>query len=65
MILVVGATGLLGAEICRRLANEEKRSGRWFVRQVHQRRWHLWRSVVVLCAGDLKDTGSLAGAATA
>lgn len=63
MILVVGSTGLLGTEICRRLATrgEEVRA---LVRTTSspEKVAALEKCGVDLCLGDLKDTGSLASA---
>jgi uncharacterized protein YbjT (DUF2867 family) len=63
MILVVGATGLLGTEICRRLAKRGEKV-RALVRTTSspEKVASLEKCGVELCAGDLKDTGSLAGA---
>jgi nucleoside-diphosphate-sugar epimerase len=40
MILVIGATGMVGSEICQNYRDETKRLERWFARQVRQTRWH-------------------------
>ena len=63
MILVVGATGLLGTEICRRLAKRGDRV-RALVRTTSspEKVASLEKCGVELCVGDLKDSGSLAGA---
>ena len=60
MILVVGATGTLGSEICRRLRREQA-SVRALVRQSANpdRLASLLNAGVELCTGDLKDPGSL------
>src|ERR1700742_2372466 len=61
MILVVGSTGLLGAEICRRLAAEGKQ-GRALVRTTSaaEKIEALRGMGAELCVGDLKDPASLA-----
>jgi uncharacterized protein YbjT (DUF2867 family) len=60
MILVVGATGVLGSEVCRRLA-EQKRPVRGLVRATsdaaHKAALQGWG--VELVEGDLKDEASL------
>lgn len=63
MILVVGATGLLGTEICRRLAKQGEKV-RALVRTTSspEKVASLEKCGVELCLGDLKDTDSLAGA---
>jgi uncharacterized protein YbjT (DUF2867 family) len=63
MILVVGATGLLGTEICRRLAKQGEKV-RALVRTTSspEKVAFLEKCGVELCVGDLKDTDSLAGA---
>jgi uncharacterized protein YbjT (DUF2867 family) len=60
MILVVGATGLLGSEICGSLRRQQARV-RALVRQSsNQDRVAVLRNAgVELCIGDLKDPGSL------
>jgi uncharacterized protein YbjT (DUF2867 family) len=60
MILVVGATGTLGSEICNRLRREQA-SVRALVRQSANRdRLAILRNAgVELCIGDLKDPASL------
>ncbi len=63
MILVVGATGLLGTEICRRLARRgEKVRGLVRTTSSAEKVDLLRRSGVELCIGDLKDPASLAAA---
>jgi uncharacterized protein YbjT (DUF2867 family) len=63
MILVVGATGLVGSAICRKLAarGEEVRA---LVRgtSLKERLGELRSSDVELCTGDLKDPASIAAA---
>ena len=61
--LVVGATGLLGLEICRRLT-EAGRSVRCLIRRTSDegKRAELERLGVELVEGDLKDPASLARA---
>ena len=63
MILVVGSTGLLGTEVCRRLAIQGEKV-RALVRTTSspQKVSSLEKYGVELCVGDLKDTHSLAGA---
>jgi NADH dehydrogenase len=63
--LVIGATGLLGHEICRRLT-EAGRRGRGLVRatSARARRAELERLGVELVEGDLKDAPSLVHACT-
>ena len=63
MILVVGATGLVGNEVCRRL-REAGRDVRALVRTTsHPAKLNRLRSVGAdLCFGDLKDPPSLAAA---
>src|SRR5216684_2211358 len=60
MILVVGATGTLGEEICRKL-RARRLAVRALVRQTaNPIRLNALRAVGVdLCWGDLKDAGSL------
>ena len=63
MILVVGSTGLLGTEICRRLGTRGEKV-RALVRTTSspEKVAALEKCGVELCLGDLKDTGSLASA---
>src|SRR5450631_944133 len=63
MILVVGATGLLGTEICLRLAKQGEKV-RALVRTTSspEKMASLEKCGVELCVGDLKDAGSLSGA---
>ncbi len=63
MILVVGATGLVGAEVCRKLAARGE-AVRALVRSTSAKeKVDELRSLgVELCVGDLKDAGSLAAA---
>jgi uncharacterized protein YbjT (DUF2867 family) len=63
MILVVGATGLLGGEVCRKLASRGEKV-RALVRTTSAKeRVEALRSAgVELCVGDLKDPDSLAAA---
>src|SRR5690348_4593657 len=63
MILVVGATGLVGSQVCQRLA-ERGESVRALVRTTSSReRLETLRSAgVELCVGDLKDPPSIADA---
>jgi uncharacterized protein YbjT (DUF2867 family) len=63
MILVVGATGLLGTEICRRLVKQGEEI-RALVRTTSspEKVESLETYGVELCVGDLKDTDSLASA---
>jgi uncharacterized protein YbjT (DUF2867 family) len=65
MILVVGATGLLGTEICRRLMKRGE-NVRALVRTTSspEKVGALRECGAALCAGDLKDPGSLAAACT-
>jgi uncharacterized protein YbjT (DUF2867 family) len=63
MILVVGATGLVGGEVCKKLAARGEKV-RALVRTTSSKeRVEALRSAgVELCVGDLKDPGSLAAA---
>jgi uncharacterized protein YbjT (DUF2867 family) len=63
MTLVIGATGLLGAEVCRRLA-ESGRSVRALVRDTADagKRAAIAETLAQLVPGDLKDPRSLAAA---
>ena len=61
MILVVGATGLLGSEICRRL-RERDRDVRALVRPTSLRAPALRALGVDVVAGDLRDRASLVAA---
>jgi uncharacterized protein YbjT (DUF2867 family) len=63
MILVVGATGLLGTEICRRLADRGEKV-RALIRATSspEKLASLEKLGVELWIGDLKDAGSLDGA---
>lgn len=61
MILVVGATGLLGSEICRRL-RERGRTVRALVRASSPRAPALRALGVDVAIGDLRDRGSLVAA---
>jgi uncharacterized protein YbjT (DUF2867 family) len=61
MILVVGATGLLGSEICRRL-RERGRDVRALVRAGSAREAALRALGVHIATGDLRDRGSLVAA---
>jgi uncharacterized protein YbjT (DUF2867 family) len=61
MILVVGATGLLGSEICRRL-RERGRDVRALVRATSTRAPALRSLGVEVVIGDLRDRGSLVAA---
>ena len=63
MILVVGATGLVGGEVCKKLAARGEKV-RALVRTMSSKeRVEALRSAgVELCVGDLKDPGSLAAA---
>jgi NADH dehydrogenase len=61
MILVVGATGLLGTEICRRL-RERGRDVRALVRPTSTRAPALRALGVDVAIGDLRDRGSLVAA---
>jgi len=61
MILVVGATGLLGSEICRRL-RERGRDVRALVRAGSPRESALRALGVDIATGDLRDRGSLVAA---
>ncbi|HEX7978528.1 MAG TPA: SDR family oxidoreductase [Gemmatimonadaceae bacterium] len=61
MILVVGATGLLGSEICRRL-RERGRDVRALVRPDSPREASLRALGVDIAIGDLRDRGSLVAA---
>jgi uncharacterized protein YbjT (DUF2867 family) len=58
MILVVGATGLLGAEICKRLQARGQPT-RALVRRGSPREAEVRRLGVEIVYGDLKDSGSL------
>ena len=61
MILVVGATGLLGSEICQKLAGRgEKVRGLIRLTSSSEKVESLRRLGVELCVGDLKDPASLA-----
>jgi uncharacterized protein YbjT (DUF2867 family) len=63
MILVVGATGLVGSEICRRLTRRGKKvTGLIRATSSTEKVELLRRSGVELCIGDLKDPASLASA---
>jgi uncharacterized protein YbjT (DUF2867 family) len=63
MILVVGATGLVGSEICRKLATRgEKVRGLIRTTSSTEKVELLRKSGVELCIGDLKDPASLAAA---
>ncbi len=63
MILVVGGTGLVGSEICQRLAGRrEKVRGLIRATSSPEKVELLRRCGVEVCVGDLKDPGSLAGA---
>ena len=56
MILVVGATGLLGSEICQKLAGRgEKVRGLIRLTSSSEKVESLRRLGVELCVGDLKD----------
>ena len=61
MILVVGAPGLVGSEICQRLARRGEKV-RGLIRETSsaERVECLRRCGVEVCVGDLKDPGSLA-----
>jgi uncharacterized protein YbjT (DUF2867 family) len=63
MVLVVGATGLVGGEICQRLIRRGERV-RALVRETSSKeKVEALRSAgVELCVGDLKDAGSIAAA---
>jgi uncharacterized protein YbjT (DUF2867 family) len=63
MILVVGATGMLGCEICQRLAQRGE-TVRALVRTTSstEKVESLRRSNIEVCIGDLKDPASLAAA---
>src|SRR4051812_30141400 len=63
MILVAGATGLVGSEICQRLIGRGE-SVRALVRETSSREKveALRRSGAELCVGDLKDPESIAAA---
>lgn len=63
MILVVGATGLVGTEVCRRLKGQGEQV-RALVRPTSSpdKVASLKEYGAELCVGDLKDTNSLAGA---
>ena len=63
MILVVGATGMLGSEICQRLAQRGE-TVRGLVRTTSstEKVELLRRANVEVCIGDLKDPASLAAA---
>ncbi len=63
MVLVVGATGLVGGEICQRLIRRGERV-RALVRETSSKeKVEALRSAgVELCTGDLKDPGSIAAA---
>ena len=63
MILIVGATGLLGGEVCRKLASRGVKV-RALVRttSANERVEALRSAGVELCVGDLKDPDSLAAA---
>jgi len=61
MILVVGATGLLGFEICRRL-RERGRDVRALVRPTSTRAPALRALGAEIAVGDLRDRGSLVAA---
>ena len=63
MILVVGATGLVGGEVCKKLAARGEKV-RALVRTTSSKeKVEALRSAgVELCVGDLKDPGSLAAA---
>ena len=61
MILVVGATGLLGTEICRRL-RERGRDVRALVRADSPREFMLRGFGVEIATGDLRDRASLVAA---
>jgi uncharacterized protein YbjT (DUF2867 family) len=58
MILVVGATGLLGTEICKRLC-ERKRATRAFVREGARGESALRSMGASIAHGDLKDAASV------
>jgi uncharacterized protein YbjT (DUF2867 family) len=61
MILVVGGTGLVGSEICQRLAGRrEKVRGLIRATSSPEKVELLRRCGVEVCVGDLKDPGSLA-----
>lgn len=61
MILVVGATGMVGSEICQRLARRgEKVRGLTRVTSSTEKVEFLRRCGVEICVGDLKDPDSLA-----
>jgi uncharacterized protein YbjT (DUF2867 family) len=61
MILVVGATGMVGSEICQRLAGRgEKVRGLTRVTSSTEKVESLRRCGVEICVGDLKDPDSLA-----
>ena len=63
MVLVVGSTGMVGSEICRRLASQGEKV-RALVRPTSssEKVASLRGCGVEVFVGDLKDTGSLAGA---
>ena len=63
MVLVVGATGLVGGEICQRLIRRGERV-RALVRETSSKEAieALRLAGVELCVGDLKDPGSIAAA---
>src|SRR6476646_8108778 len=61
MILIVGATGLLGSEICRRL-RERGRDVRALVRADSPREFMLRGFGVEIATGDLRDRASLVAA---
>lgn len=63
MVLVVGATGLVGSEICQRLIRRGERV-RALVRETSSKEKieALRLAGVELCVGDLKDPGSIAAA---
>jgi uncharacterized protein YbjT (DUF2867 family) len=63
LILVVGATGLLGGELCRQL-REKGEVVRGLVRQGSRRERGLAQLGVEIAHGDLKDPASLASACT-
>lgn len=63
MILVVGATGLVGSEVCRRLAARGERVRALVRTTSSQEKVDALRGQgVELCVGDLKDPGSLTAA---
>jgi uncharacterized protein YbjT (DUF2867 family) len=63
MILIVGATGLLGSEVCRKLASRGEKVRALIRTASAKEKVEALRSVgVELCIGDLKDTDSLAAA---